>query len=801
MCPEQHRLSIVLNIHREGEYLRGALHTIDLAARHATAFGLQIELIAVFDRTDAATRNSFADQKIPSISTTEIEVDHGNLSLARNAGVQRASGECVMLADGDDLISHDFIHRTYCRWLELNKAAIIFPELLVGFGSSNFITLYRDLKNASLLNLLEKNLFVSRATASRSVFIEHPFVETYPLSKYFFEDWHFISECVASGYDLAVANKTILYYRQHNQSLMAEARRQSNTHIAPTRLYQPLTFSRVAKNAYERRLSIDLSGPSVDEMKELMSFLMSDLDAIREAEPALKPDAISACKIESYQIGPTTFGACYYEISQLVGDAKFDHVFILPFSTHGGADKYIREIIFSLYKLHPTSQILALLGEISHTGSTEDQFPPSVTVVNLGRDWAHLNLEQRARIAILLTLGSAANSYVHVRESPFGEIFLEKSRDLLEGCKIVLYPFFSIKENPRQLQRYMCTSNTNAAYLLISDSVCVARNGSSYLNIPTTKWKCLRAPHRGSMYNELKDGARDAPAQALWASRISRQKRPELLHLLGGLLNEQFDVKLDVYGAIEIEENEVLKIKANCRYRGPFENFQEIDPSNYFCFIYTSHFDGMPNVLLEAAAAGLPIVAPNVGSIAEFIEDGVTGFLLPSMSDDCEMARLYSNAVGNILRDPLAAKNMARNAALRLTEMFSPTCHEEKIFKWFPPALRLGEAPQSYLNYPDNIASCSTLGSLPAAQIERASEKLKFLEEQHKRLRKAMLLASERAARREKEGAPPQFFDSKLLFSDGFLPESITRDLARAWQTKLWRELIRLVSKAGKVRR
>ena len=50
-------------------------------------------------------------------------------------------------------------------------------------------------------------------------------------------------------------------------------------------------------------------------------------------------------------------------------------------------------------------------------------------------------------------------------------------------------------------------------------------------------------------------------------------------------------------------------------------------------FVHYSRWDAMPNAVLEAMAAGLPVVASNAYGNRDAVEDGVTGFLVKSESE------------------------------------------------------------------------------------------------------------------------------------------------------------------------
>jgi len=72
-------------------------------------------------------------------------------------------------------------------------------------------------------------------------------------------------------------------------------------------------------------------------------------------------------------------------------------------------------------------------------------------------------------------------------------------------------------------------------------------------------------------------------------------------------------------------------------------------------FMLTSHVEASPVSILEALACGTPVVATRVGSIAESVIEGETGFL--ALPGD---AQALAQAAGRLLADPQLAQQMGR---------------------------------------------------------------------------------------------------------------------------------------------
>jgi glycosyltransferase involved in cell wall biosynthesis len=75
--------------------------------------------------------------------------------------------------------------------------------------------------------------------------------------------------------------------------------------------------------------------------------------------------------------------------------------------------------------------------------------------------------------------------------------------------------------------------------------------------------------------------------------------------------------------------------------------------------------DGIPNVLMEAMAAGLPVVSTAVSGIPELIDDDVNGLLVPS-----EDAEALADTIWRLAKDPALSRRLADAGASTIAERF-----------------------------------------------------------------------------------------------------------------------------------
>ena len=112
-----------------------------------------------------------------------------------------------------------------------------------------------------------------------------------------------------------------------------------------------------------------------------------------------------------------------------------------------------------------------------------------------------------------------------------------------------------------------------------------------------------------------------------------------------------------------------------------------------------SHSEGSPYVLLEAMAAGVPIVATAVGGVPEIVTTEETALLVPPHDP-----RAFANALHRLLTNKDFAKNLGAKARRRAND-FSSESHARSLIKIYegvlePGAVATGSYTQPRLHSP-----------------------------------------------------------------------------------------------------
>jgi glycosyltransferase involved in cell wall biosynthesis len=85
-----------------------------------------------------------------------------------------------------------------------------------------------------------------------------------------------------------------------------------------------------------------------------------------------------------------------------------------------------------------------------------------------------------------------------------------------------------------------------------------------------------------------------------------------------------------------------------------------------YALVLTSHWEGLPNVILEAMAAGRPVVTSRVEGAAELVAEGRTGLIVASHSPQA-----VASALESLLADPTRAAALGQAGRERAAAEFS----------------------------------------------------------------------------------------------------------------------------------
>jgi glycosyltransferase involved in cell wall biosynthesis len=114
--------------------------------------------------------------------------------------------------------------------------------------------------------------------------------------------------------------------------------------------------------------------------------------------------------------------------------------------------------------------------------------------------------------------------------------------------------------------------------------------------------------------------------------------------------------------------------------------FRDDAPALMHCFdviCLLSDNEGTPNTLLEAMAAGRPVIATNTSGIPDLVQDGVSG-LLVSPGD----VQGFENALRKMLQNPIEAENMGKKGLQIVQKSYSCKHSVDRLINIYEDLLR-----------------------------------------------------------------------------------------------------------------
>ncbi len=251
---------------------------------------------------------------------------------------------------------------------------------------------------------------------------------------------------------------------------------------------------------------------------------------------------------------------------------------------------------------------------------------------------------------------------------------------LLSGRKIRIVHTDHARNFPDK-RRYMFAEwlMSHFAYKVVGVSEHTCQNLIKYEKISPSKVRTIPNGIDGSRFEIKIDrqkkreefGTKDSGPVIGLCVRLAEQKGiTYLLQAMPRIIRAFPDITLMVVGEGELEaslqhEASELGIENHVMFPGPRLDIPEL-LKLFDLYVLPSLWEGMPMVLLEALAAGCPVVATDVGGVSRVIEHEKNGLLVPSRNVEALAATVIK-----ILSDENLRNKFVKNGLAKFRQKFS----------------------------------------------------------------------------------------------------------------------------------
>lgn len=327
-------------------------------------------------------------------------------------------------------------------------------------------------------------------------------------------------------------------------------------------------------------------------------------------------------------------------------------IIFLPWIIHGGADLVASHAIRALSGKYTLSSLLVVFTDHDREEALH-LIPDGAPQISFSRIDPKLSNIERAELVSLLIRGLQPHVVLNINSHACWEATKRFGRQLTNFSRLyamLFCPDFSSagrRSGYADLYIRDCLSFLTGVYF---DNQTYINELIEQFHIPADLQPRLTTVYQPIASHSIKEERKVSSIhlKVLWAGRLTNQKNVKLLIEIA-IAARQFE--FHIWGRGDQELTQELKVLSEryCHifFSGPFESFDALPLADYDAFLYTSLWDGIPNVLLEASNAQLPIVAPDVGGVSELVDES-TGWLVT----DIGKGDKYIEALEEIAANP-----------------------------------------------------------------------------------------------------------------------------------------------------
>lgn len=406
----------------------------------------------------------------------------------------------------------------------------------------------------------------------------------------------------------------------------------------------------------------------------LPDWVLEELAEISDKiDPNLHPQGEWVASAEFYS-APWTYslpGDRYFDLKKRLA-GEWDLILFVPWLKSGGAD--LGAIHFANAVAGSFGKRVAVIATENTSSLWSDRLAPEVRFVEAGGLLTDLHEAHQLDVLVRLLLQVAPHA-IHVMNSRLAwEAIKRNGLAIRQQSRIFASLYCDDVSASGQRVGYARQYLASCHHMLdgvISDNPVMPAQWHDQIGVRSELFHVVRFPAPDPHVRFADEYRPATPARILWAGRLDRQKRPDLL---AEVARRMPHVTFDVYGHAVMMDGQppALEDIPNIVMHGPYERFADLLAEAPVAYLYTSQWDGMPNVLLEAASAGLPIVASDVGGISDFLASDQ--LVRPFDDADGYVSRLHQ-----LIEDPALAQAWRARQFGRASQMHSRKSFADSI--------------------------------------------------------------------------------------------------------------------------